>query len=130
MKDIDLKLSTNIEAIAADLASFKENFASQLKTFQESDLAYPALTRINNPVTGNPPRKRKNAYAPTIPSQSLPTSALSIAPDSYKAVLKLSSADATSNASVLKEMCLEGKKVPDFQSKASKNGCIDVLFKS
>ena len=24
----------------------------------------------------------------------------------------------------------EGKKVPDFQSKASKNGCIDVLFKS
>ena len=134
-KELDLKVNSNIDFLAADISDFKENIASQLKTFKEVTPIFPPLGYATVASTATPPRKRKHAQPGSVlPPQSLPSSALPIAADSYKAVLKLDSTDATSNASVLKEMCAEkmktGNTVPDFQSKASSNGSIDVLFKS
>ena len=55
-------------------------------------------------------------------------------PPSYKAVLKLNSSNAEVNASAMKKMAViknqMGTMVPEFDYKASKNGSIDVLFKS
>ena len=135
-KEMDLKVNSSIGLLAADLADFKGNVACELQTMKMKE---PSVSRPFNHVvsgpSGTPPRKRKNAHpASTLPPESLPVPALPIAADSYKAVLKLDSADSISNATVLKEMCImkakSGTNVPDFQSKASKNGCIEVLFKS
>ena len=134
-QELDIKVNKNIEGLAVDMSAFKQNVDTQLKTLKEVTPTFPALSNVSNLSTGTPPRKRKNAQpGPVLSPQSLPISAIPIAADSYKAVLKLDSTDATCNASVLKEMCVEkmkaGNIVPDFQSKASSNGSINLLFKS
>lgn len=140
--EIDNKVNSNIDILAADLNNFKTNVNEKLSSFSHA--------ATNNMDALSPLRKRKTPF-PSQPACQTPAVTTSIgtystvvadnisritpvdAP-SYKAVLKLDNSDADANAAALKEMTSlktqNGDGFPDFDCKASNDGSIKMLFKS
>ena len=129
LHDIDTKVKTNIDALAADIANFKLNVGSQVQ--QVSSHSFDQS--LNSPFRKRrlPPACGGAAADCSVASKTPPPIS---SPDACKAVLKLDGDDAVSNASALKDMCAlksqDSNQLPDFRSKASKDGSIQVLFKS
>ena len=156
--DIDRRVNTNIDLLAADLSNFKVQVEDQILSLNSAE------TEVEDLSSKSPLRKRKMAVPSShtmkgsVPVSSVPVrnsfSCLSshepvlhddvpqqqyvanrkTTPVSYKAALKLDSSNPAANVSVLKKLnSLKNKNedyVNDFNCKSSKNGSLNIMFKS
>ena len=138
LQEIDHKVNSNIDILAADLLNFKEEVGNQL-------LRGPQSLVSNGFSSFSPPRKRKSptgsncrSTAITPPVDSLTThvipatiSTVPVSPKTYKAALKLNCGDAAALKEIANLKAQNEFHVPEFQCKASNEGsAINVLFKS
>ena len=126
MNCLDDKVSSNISALAADLAAMKGNVSEQIDRFEH--LQAPAVTDWKSP-----PRKRTKSFPDGKISEDFPP--ITALPNVNSAVLKLPNRAGEDTATVFKEMCnikrKSGVEMPDFvKSKRSTDGSVDILLKS
>ena len=134
LQDIDNKINSNIDILAADLLSFKEEVGNQLSLRPE--------LLANSFSSFSPPRKRKSptgsnyrSSASTLPIVDFTTPAtispVPVSPKTYKAALKLDCGDAAALKEISNLKAQNEFHVPEFECKATSEGSsINVLFKS
>lgn len=133
LQEIDHKVNSNIDILAADLSSFKEEVGNQLRPQMAiDDCSSPLRKRrivtasIPKPISV-PPRKAGSTTHVTPPY----TPPVSVSPMTYKAALKLDCGDAAALKEISSLKAQKELHVPEFDCKASKEGsAINVLFKS